>query len=99
MILNNMWREIDEEVTIFDDAGEGIDPVELNISAPLALIYDDSASVHSDHVGIFHFAFLPKGSSVVMNNEGKEGRFRSYWELQSTENLETWSKVVFPFLG
>jgi predicted NUDIX family phosphoesterase len=110
-IFNNIYREIDEEVAIWADDDDRIFSPELNIIGPDMIIYQGVKNhkcwpfttqdmLNSVHLGLVYLAFLPKGASMIMHEEGKEGKFRSFKELQEqSDNLEAWSKAVLPLLS
>ena len=94
-LLNNLQREIGEEVNL-----SGCSVEDLRLVGPEVVIYDSSSQVNKVHLGLLYYCFLPEGVTLRMSSEGKEGKFRTHEELKNSYNsLETWSKIVLPFLG
>ena len=100
MLLKNIHREINEELCISDINLEDLFAEELHIVGPEMVIRDTAPGVNSVHLGLMYYCFLPEGVDVWMNNEGKEGKFRTFEQLSSMkDSLETWSQIVLPLLG
>jgi predicted NUDIX family phosphoesterase len=100
MLLKNIHREIDEELSIMDINEEDILAEDLHIVGPEMVIRSTETDVNSVHLGLMYYCFLPDGVDVWMNNEGKEGQFRTFEELSNMkDSLETWSQIVLPLLG
>jgi predicted NUDIX family phosphoesterase len=99
-ILKNIQREVTEEVAIVSSDGKEILVDDLKVAGPEAVIYAGPGSVVDEvHLGLLFFCFLPEGASVVMGDEGKDAGFKTFKELQGDfDSLETWLKLVLPFL-
>lgn len=100
MLFNNIYRELYEEVDVINEDDECVLPEGLHLVGPELVIYAGGGLVNQVHLGLMFYCFLEEGHCVRMSSEGKEGRFRTFKDLvDSSDSLETWSKIVLPFLG
>lgn len=92
LLLENLNRELEEEVSITQSSGE---VVGLNLSI-IGLINDDHDAVGEVHIGILAFIELPLDAEVtVKETEQLEGKWFTKDELlENYERLENWSAFV-----
>ena len=90
LILLNLNRELEEEVTILSTPNSEI---KLDI---IGLINDDENEVGRVHIGILAFIELSQDAEVTVNEtEQLEGKWFTKEELlENYERLESWSKFV-----
>lgn len=92
VLMENLRRELEEELYIDTDNGEAI---ELDTKV-IGLINDDLNEVGRVHIGILAFIELSNNAIVsVRETEQLDGRWYSVEELKADyDRLETWSKFV-----
>lgn len=92
LLLSNLSRELEEEVSITSTDGTNVNP-SLSI---IGLINDDVDEVGKVHIGILAFIELPNTAEVEVNEvEQLEGKWFTKEELvENYDKLENWSKFV-----
>lgn len=92
LLLENLSRELEEEVSITTTNNEPVSP-SLSI---IGLINDDEDEVGKVHIGILAFIELPLEAEVTVNEtEQLQGKWFTKDELlENYDRLENWSKFV-----
>ena len=100
-LLNNIRRELDEEVDIFDARGNDIDSLTLKADRFKCIgeIYSDDSDVSRVHYGVVYELKLPANSQVALRETHKMRDFG--WQTADdfswavpTEKLESWSRLI-----
>lgn len=105
ILVNNIRRELDEEVDIFDSAGNDVDVygIKTDKFKMIGEIYSDDSLVSTVHYGTVYELALDAGSEVAIRETHKMRDLGWYScdemeYLAETHEVESWSSLIMDSL-